>query len=128
MGIKGQPLIINGELDQMIIPDDCSWILDKDKFKTTKTLQITLIKKNGMEWWKRVIVGDEEIDTKTIQPENSKLDDLDDETRQTVQKMMFDQRQKMMGKPTAKELEQRQILEKFKQQHPEMNFDNVKFG
>merc|ERR1712244_51853 len=87
-----------------------------------------LQKMKGMNWWNRVIVGDATIDTSKIQPEYSKLDSLDDDTRQTVEKMMFDQRQKMKGLPTTKELEQQKILEKFKQQHPEMDFSKLKMA
>jgi len=43
-----------------------------------------MVKSNQMEWWKCVCVGEEEIDTSKVNPENSKLGDLDGETRQTV--------------------------------------------
>jgi hypothetical protein len=43
-----------------------------------------MVKSNQMEWWKCVCVGEAEIDTSKVNPENSKLGDLDGETRQTV--------------------------------------------
>lgn len=51
---------------------------------------LTLAKAEGQCWWKCLLQGDIEIDTQKVEPENSKLSDLDRDTRATVEKMMFD--------------------------------------
>eukprot|EP00928_Gymnodinium_smaydae_P063821 TRINITY_DN47300_c0_g1_i1.p1 TRINITY_DN47300_c0_g1~~TRINITY_DN47300_c0_g1_i1.p1 ORF type:complete len:354 (+),score=134.06 TRINITY_DN47300_c0_g1_i1:77-1063(+) len=123
LGIKGEPLILNGKLHAKVKPDDCMWTLVDNKI-----VQITFEKFDNMKWWTCVMEGDATIDTKKIVPENSKLSDLDGETRMTVEKMMYDQRQKAAGKPTSDQEKQHDLLEKFKAAHPEMDFSKAKIN
>merc|ERR1712146_537432 len=99
VGIKGEPPILEGKMHAKTKPDDSMWTL-----MDGKAIQISMEKLDQMKWWSCVMEGDAEINTRKIVPENSKLGDLDGETRQTV--------------------------EKFKQAHPEMDFSkaNINYG
>jgi len=125
--IKGQPPLVDGDFSDKVNTETATWTLEGEKDHTMLTMYLPKIGKT-MSWWAHILTTDPKINTQAIVPENSQLSDLDAETRSTVEKMMFDQRQKQLGLPTSEDAKKREILDKFKRQHPEMDFTNTKFS
>eukprot|EP01071_Lankesteria_metandrocarpae_P010664 Lankesteria_metandrocarpae@DN5363_c0_g1_i3.p3 len=123
IGLKGKELLVDGKWHLRVKVDDSCWTLVENK-----SIHLTIEKSDGMRWWNCVVEGDPTIDTKKIVPDNSKLSDLDGETRATVEKMLHDQRQKEMGLPTSDQKAQADLFERFKSQHPEMDFSGAKIN
>ncbi|KAL0951265.1 hypothetical protein HGRIS_007979 [Hohenbuehelia grisea] len=121
VGLKGQEKILDGELCKDIKVEDSTWTVEDNE-----AIHIHLEKINRETWWENVLTHHAKINTRKIEPPNSKLSDLDGETRGMVEKMMFDNQQKQMGKPTSDELKKLEALEKFKAAHPELDFSQAK--
>ncbi|KAJ1033013.1 hypothetical protein NDA16_000292 [Ustilago loliicola] len=123
VALKGKDAILEGELAKDIKEEDSTWTIEDGNL-----IEIHLEKMNKNEWWPNVVTHHPKIDTTKIVPENSMLSDLDPETRAMVEKMMFDNRQKAMNRPTSDQLQQQEMLAKLAAANPNIDFSNAKFN
>lgn len=82
VGLKGKEAYFSGPLCKNVHVDESTWTVDGQKEI------IIQLEKVNQDWWSSVLQGHPAIDVTKIQPENSKLGDLDGETRAMVEKMM----------------------------------------
>ncbi|XP_022736021.1 protein BOBBER 1-like [Durio zibethinus] len=114
VGVKGQPMLIDGELFQAVKVCESFWSLEDHD-----TVTILLSKRNQWEWWKSVVKGDPEIDTRKCQPGVRRLDGLGYEAERHMRKLLFDYGQKCKGLPTSEDSSE--VLKKFITHHPYLN-------
>lgn len=123
--------LIDGKWKDKINTEETYWTIESGEVDDYKGryLHINVEKwKNQTSWWNTPIQGHSEINTQKINPEPSKLSDLDGETRGTVEKMMFDMRQKQQGLPSSDELQKQEKMKEFMKAHPELDFSQCKFN
>ncbi|KAJ9060634.1 hypothetical protein DSO57_1031591 [Entomophthora muscae] len=118
----GGDVLLEGTLNNKVCVDDCTWNIEGS------FVVITLEKFSRIEWWDSVVKGHPTIDVTRIEPENSSLKNLDNETRAMVEKIMFDQRQRMMSLPDSEALSKQEAFKNFKNSHPEMDFSQAKIA
>jgi len=128
IGIKDQEPIINGEMFALIKPDTLVWALDE--VKDGKLITVSFEKFNNMNWWDNCIKGEGvPIDTRKINPEATRISDIDDpEMRGKMEQLMFDTQQKAQGLPTSEQLKGMDGMGSFMKAHPEMDFSKCKFN
>mmetsp|Transcript_95949 Transcript_95949/g.131984 ORF Transcript_95949/g.131984 Transcript_95949/m.131984 type:complete len:111 (-) Transcript_95949:323-655(-) len=97
IAIKGQSKpIMEGELCEKVKVADSFWNVEDKKY-----LNINF-EKAYEAIWKCVLLGDSEIDTKTV--DNSKrIEEFDLETQGHLQKVLYEQERKKRGLPTTEE-------------------------
>merc|ERR1712176_382325 len=95
--------ILEGKLHEKVAVEETMWHLEEND-------QVVLsLEKQRETWWKCVLEGDEEIDTTKVESTRS-MEEYDGETQGAIRKIMFDQCQKVQGKPTSDQIRTADIM------------------
>lgn len=93
---KGK-VVLEGKLHEKVNTEETMWHLDDNR------RIVVSMEKQRETWWKCVLEGDQEIDTSKVESTRS-MDEYDGETQGAIRKIMFDQNQKVQGKPTSDQI------------------------
>ena len=114
--LKGQEPLIdadypcdarNGkEIWEKVKVSECYWNVGEAKGEQCVTIYL---EKEREAWWKSAVDGGIEIDTTQVDSSRD-VYDYDDETQGAIRKIMFDQHQKRLGKPTSDEMKNEDML------------------
>eukprot|EP00932_Pfiesteria_piscicida_P002433 SRR837773.12369.p1 GENE.SRR837773.12369~~SRR837773.12369.p1 ORF type:complete len:360 (-),score=71.44 SRR837773.12369:56-1072(-) len=96
-------VILEGKLHEKVNTEETMWHLDNS------TQVVINLEKQRETWWKCVLEGDEEIDTTKVES-TRRMDEYDGETQGAIRKIMFDQNQKLQGKPTSDQIRTADVM------------------
>merc|ERR1712039_905784 len=95
--------ILEGKLHEKVTVDETMWHLEEND-------QLVMsLEKVRETWWKCVLDGDPEIDTTKVESTRS-MEEYDGETQGAIRKIMFDQNQKIMGKPNSDQIRTAEVM------------------
>ncbi|KAK1349839.1 putative nuclear movement protein NudC [Hamiltosporidium tvaerminnensis] len=99
-------IIISDKLCKPVINDEIVWEIDGNILVVTLTKRVK-------EWWESAFEGHEKVDvSKIAETRNTSLNDLDSESRQMVEKMLYEQKCKATGEKTEEELRNEELMKK----------------
>lgn len=82
-----------------------------DLYLATNSLPLLRPDKKREIWWKRLFLEETEIDLGKVDPSRP-MEDLPEETQANLERIRWDEQQKMEGKPTSDQLQQIDMLKK----------------
>lgn len=88
--------IIAGALTDKINPEESTWSIEGG-------VVLLILQKVRKTWWDSVLVGDPKIDTSLVDSRR-RIDEYDDSTQGAIRRILFDQRQQRLGKPTSDQI------------------------
>ncbi|XP_045213540.1 nudC domain-containing protein 3-like isoform X2 [Mercenaria mercenaria] len=96
-------VVIDGDLTWEVHKDESMWTLNPGE-----NVHINFEKKEE-RWWEAVLTDEPKINVRKIDASRP-MTDLDDEAQAKIEEMMYNDRQKKMGLPTAKEQKMQDML------------------
>ncbi|KAJ8778719.1 hypothetical protein J1605_013396 [Eschrichtius robustus] len=122
---NGERVLMEGKFTHKINTESSLWSLEPGKCVLHWVIQCHLpdtdcvsalvcqvsLNKVGEHWWSAILEGEEQIDIDEINKERS-MATVDEEEHAVLDRLTFDYRQKLQGKPQSHELKVHEMLKK----------------